>query len=325
MDRRAFLSRAIALPAISLPWAGLASLAGCAETGALTVGMHPWIGYETLHLAQAFGWLPENLSLVEGENATATQAGLKAGSFDAGCLTLDEVLLLRSEGLPMVVIAVMDISAGADVVLAKPEIRRLADLAGKRIAYEEHAVDSLMVAELLQAARLEQADVTLVPLPSDQQLAAWQAGHIDAAVTNAPRCVAFEKLGAIRLFDSRRIPDAIIDVLAVRHDRMAGRSATLKALLAAHFRAIDHLRHSREDAARRIAFWRQQSFEEVIRGLSGIQLPDAASNRSMLAPDGRLLLAAQDLERLMLDQGLLKHGADQRNLVDFRFLPELRT
>ena len=325
MHRRLFLSRFSALPLLALPVTAGLVLPGCSTSGPLALGLHPWPGYESFHLAETFEWLPPEVSLVDTRNSTATQAGLKAGTLDAGCLTLDEVLLLRAGGLPLTVIALLNESVGADVVLARPEIGRLADLAGKRIAVETSAVGRVLLIKLLQAAGLERTALTVVDLPPDQQIAAWQANEIDAAICYEPVASRIEKLGGVRLFDSRQLPGIIFDVLAVRRDRIDKRRQTLKALVAAHFRAVDHLVQSREDAFRRIGAWRQQSFADVTKSFAGIALPNAAGNRRMLSAGDALARAALDLADIMRADGLLpatpaQGGAD---LVDASFLPEL--
>ncbi|MDZ4214926.1 MAG: ABC transporter substrate-binding protein [Rhodocyclaceae bacterium] len=325
MHRRLFLSRFATLPMLALPVTAGLMLPGCSATGPLALGLHPWPGYESLHLAETFGWLPPAVSLVNTRNATETQAGLKAGTLDAGCLTLDEVLLLRAGGLPLTVIAVLNESVGADVVLARPEIGRLADLAGKRIAVEKSAVGGVMLIKLLQAAGLTSTALTVVDLLPDQQPAAWQANEIDAAICYEPVASRLEKLGGVRLFDSRQLPGIIFDVLAVRRDRIDGRRQTLKGLVAAHFRAVDHLSRSREDAFRRIGAWRQQSFAEVTKSFAGIALPNAAGNRRMLSAGNALERAARDLADIMRAGGLLPATPDSgvADLVDAAFLPEL--
>jgi len=227
MDRRDALSRLPALCLLGSAMAGLAAgTGGCAANAAVAVGMHPWPGYETLRLAGEFGWLPQPVRLVEFNNSTETRAGLKGGQLDAGCLTLDEVLLARAEGLSLVVIAVFDESVGADMVVARPALRRLEDLAGKRIAVERSAVGGLMLVKLLEAAGLGRDAATVIDLPPDQHPAAWRADHIDASVCYEPVASEMLALGGKRMFDSRRIPGMIVDVLAVREDRLAGRAVS---------------------------------------------------------------------------------------------------
>ncbi len=65
---------------------------------------------------------------------------LRVGSLDLAGLTLDEALLLAQEGVPIAVIWVLNTSAGADALLAKPGITTLDALRGKRIGVEQTAV-----------------------------------------------------------------------------------------------------------------------------------------------------------------------------------------
>ena len=103
----------------------------------LKIALHAWSGYEPLFMAEREGWLDKTrVRLIESHTAADSIAALKSGAVDGAGLTLDEVLRARAEGVPISVIFVCDISAGADVVLARPEITRIDQLKGKRIAVE---------------------------------------------------------------------------------------------------------------------------------------------------------------------------------------------
>ncbi len=289
----------------------------------MTVGIHPWPGYEPLYLARAFGWLPDGVRLREGKTAGDSVAALQAGEVDAAALTLDEALSVRARGLALTVVLVFDSSVGADMVMARPSIRGLADVAGRRIAVERGAVGEVVLQKLLEAAGLGQADVTVLDLAPDRQLDAWRAGEIDVAIGYEPTSSLLGREGARRLFDSRQFPGIIFDVLAVRSDRLSAHRAQVDALLVGHFRALTHLRVNREDALRRIAAWRGLSFEEAEQTFAGLNLPDAAANRSYLdATGGRgILRAARELNALLLRVGRLTVTDDFVGLIDPSFLP----
>ena len=116
MQRREFLGLSIA--------AGLsaAGLPGCSDPVPLRFGIHPWIGYEPLYLARDFNWLPDTVALVPGTSAKDSMEGLISGALDGAALTLDETIRVRSSGLELLVVAVADVSAGADVLMVKPSI-----------------------------------------------------------------------------------------------------------------------------------------------------------------------------------------------------------
>ena len=317
MQRRAFL---LSLAALAV---GSAAVGACTSGAPMTVGIHPWPGYEPLYLARTFGWLPEGVRLREGQTAGDSVAALQTGEVDAATLTLDEALSVRASGVALTVVLVFDSSVGADMVMARPSIRVPADVAGRRIAVERGAVGEVVLQKLLDAAGLEKADVTVLDLAPDRQLDAWRAGAIDVAIGYEPFSSLLGREGARRLFDSRQFPGIIFDVLAVRSDRLSALRAQVDALLVGHFRALTHLRVNREDALRRIAAWRGLSFDEAERSYTGLNLPDAAGNRSYLDPTGArgILRAARELNALMLRVGSIKQADDLVGLVDPSFLP----
>lgn len=318
MQRRSFIARLSALAALSTtPW-----LSACHPQKSLTLGIHPWIGYETLYLAEAFNWLPDSVSLRWGTSATESLAGLQSGACDAACLTLDETLLARARGIPLSVALVFNISAGADVVLARPDIRTLAALEGKRIGLEQGGVGVLVLTMLLQAARLPASAVTVVDLPPEQQLAAWQAGEVDALITYEPTATRLINAGARRLFDSRNMSETIFDVLAVRNDVAASRSEALEACVLAHFRALAHMQTHHQDTLYRIASHRQITPENVARAMAGVVQPSLAANQTYLsADDQRLRRAARMLSTMMTEHGILEREDTLERLITPVWLP----
>jgi len=92
-------------------------------------------------------------------------------------------------------------------------------------------------------------------------------------------------------------------------------------LVAGHFKALEHLRHHREDAMRRVGYWRNLSYEAVEKSYAGLNLPTTVANRQMLGADGSLLSSAHTLAEVMLTSGLLKHQPDLKGLTTIAYLP----
>ncbi len=313
MSRRCFLHGTFALA--SLPW-----IAACARKP-FAIGVHPWIGYESFRLAREFGWLPEGVVLHEGKSALDTLAGLRQGRLDAGALTLDETIAARVSGVPLSVVLVFNVSAGADVLLVRPEIKTLAELAGKRIGVERSAVGALMLVKTLSHAGLDESAIQVVDIPVPAQPKAWREGRIDAAITYEPVASQLRREGAVALFDSRQIPDTIFDVLAVRRDRLIGRRRLLRQLIEAHFRALAHLRINREDAIYRIATYQKTTDVDVRRALGGVMLPGLEANHVFLKAGSLFHQAAQQLMSLMHSKGLIPQRDEMKQLLDDRYLP----
>ncbi len=234
-SRRRLLAAGLALPMLSL--------AACRPPQPpVRVAGIVWVGYEPLFLARELGYYDQTrLRLVESGSNTTSLMALATGDVEAATLTLDECLVAREGGLDVRIILVFDESAGADVVMARPEIRTLTDLRGRRIGVEANAVGALMLAKLLETAGLAAADVVKVTLTSERHVAAYRAGEVDALVTFEPYATQLVKAGARRLLDSRSYPGLIVDVLAARTEALQTAPDQFEQLCAGYFRALEYL------------------------------------------------------------------------------------
>lgn len=317
--RRRFLAASALAP--------LVLVGGCSAPPPLTrVGGILWIGYEPLFLARELGLFDADaIRLVEMPSNTANLMALAAGGLEAATLTLDEYLLAREGGLDLRAILVFDDSAGADVIMCRTGIDRLADLKGKRIGVEETAAGALMLAKILEAAKLAPGDVIKKRITADRQLRAYATGEVDAVVTWEPYATQLQAQGARRLFDSTHFPGLIVDVLVARADALARSPESFRRLLAGYFRALVFLHASPGDAFRRMAPRMGVSPDEVRMAQQGIRSMDLAANRSWLGGSSPgLVPAADNVARIMMSAGLLRRIPALEGLTDPRFLPELK-
>ena len=281
----------------------------------LRVGTNIWPGYETLYLARSLGAFDERrIRLIEFPSSVHVQDNLRNGTIEAGCLTLDETLSLLADGVDLRVILAMDISAGADVILARPGLGGLADLRGRRVGVESTNVGAVMLDAALQRAGLKTGDVTVVPLSVDEHETAYRNGAVDAVVTFEPVRSRLLSAGAHVIFDSSQVPDRILDVLVVRADKLAGRHDALLELVRGHFRALAHISRSPQDAATRMT---PRLGAGPLEQFSGLRLPDLGANRTFLAGAAPPLRgAAAELGALLVRRGLLPHPVAVDKLAD---------
>jgi len=292
----------------------LPAVAGCRapDTPAMRVGAHPWLGYELMYLARTRGYVGADLvRLVEAPNASASLRALASGTLEGAGLTLDEVLSARARGLDLQVVAVIDESRGADVLLGGPSVDTLAALKGRRIGVEQSATGALMLDAALQRAGLGMGDVKLVALASNEHASAFRERKVDALVTFEPMRSLLMQQGARPLFSSAEAPGLIIDVLAMRADVLAAHASAVRALVAGFFQARgDWLRDAAAQAPL-IAPRLHLPAADVINAYRLINLPDLASNHAWLAPgDSPLQQSAHRLVQVMRRAGLLPGTAD---------------
>lgn len=297
----------------------LALMMGCGQPPLppLTVGMNTWVGYDPLVLARDRKLLdPGQVKVVELSSSSETLRHFRNGLLDAAALTLDETLRLADEGIDVRVVAVLDASNGADVVLVDPRIERLADLRGASIAAEQTTVGALMLQRLLQAAGLEQTDVQVLNMDATQHLPALRAQRVSAAVSYEPLAGALRAAGFRDIFDSRQMPGDIVDVLVVRADLLNTRREQVVALLAAWQDGLDALLDGSDQAAQLLALGTDLTPEQYLSTLKKLSFYAPAKSLEQLTgtppPLGR---NAQQLATTLQAMGLLKGSPDWGRLV----------
>lgn len=283
----------------------------------LLIGTNLWIGYEPFHLIRAEGGLPQDVTLVEARSSPSLMEAVAAGSLDGAALTLDEVLRLEAAGQPMVVLAVLDVSHGADVILARSREVLARGPAGARIGVETEGVGAFVLHRFLEYQGLSPAQVQILPVPVGDHADAMARLALDYIVSYEPLVSRLEMTGAIRVFDSAQMPGDVIDVLAIRRDRVAGRDATLRRLLSAWYRGVAMLSHGEAAWMQRVS--RRQGLPEmrVREVMMRLVFPDPEGSRALLAPGNAVVPRMQ--RWLMATDGI---GSVPEPRLDLSLLPD---
>jgi NitT/TauT family transport system substrate-binding protein len=292
----------------------------------LRIGTNVWPGYEPLYLARELNYYPPgSVRLVELSSASEVIRAFRNGTIDAAALTLDEVILLAETTPDVSVVLVMDISHGADVILAQPALSSLNALKGKRVGLETTALGAYVLTRALQTVKLTPSDVRPVPVEISEQERAFREGLVDAVVTFDPARTRLLAAGARQLFDSSRIPGEIVDVLVVRRTLPAAGRGQVSQLMHGWFMALDFIRKDRIRAAALMAQRERLSADDFLKAIQGLRLPDIAENRSMLAgPAPTLIQTSRQLSRVMLDSRLIERTPEVNGLFDGGFVKDAR-
>jgi NitT/TauT family transport system substrate-binding protein len=291
----------------------------------LRMGTFLWPGSEPLFLARDLGYLDEGtIRLIEYSSLGEVNRDFRNGRIDAVDVTLDMALQLQQQGFEPRVVLVLDYSHGADALLARPEVRRLEDLRGKRVAVEGLSVSNYLLSRALAQAGLQHSDVEILRIPVDQHERAYASGQVDAVVTFEPFVSKLLAGGAHRLFDSSDIPGEIVNVLVVREDVLEKHPEQVRHLLQGWFRALRYLEEHPEDAVSRMSPRLDTSPAQLAAHLEDLRHPTLRENRSLLRePSSRLIDSAHSQQRFMLESGLLREPVRPEQMLDVRPLEAL--
>ncbi|MBV0932602.1 ABC transporter substrate-binding protein [Marinobacterium weihaiense] len=300
-----------------------AVLAGCLSAPApvLKLGTNVWPGYEPLYLAREQGVLDaRQVGLVELLSASEVMRAYRNGAIDAAALTLDEVITLREMGMRPVIVQVADISAGADVILARPGLTRVEDLRGRRVGVEGTALGAYMLSRALTLNGMNLNDVTPVQLEVHEHQQAFVSGSVDAVVTFDPVRSQLLEAGAVPVFDSSQIPGEIVDVLVVREQLLHSHHAQIQHLIQAWQASLVRLKADPEAAARIMATRLKLPPDEVLQGLGQLEMPGGdASAALMIGAPPVLMQQADRLASLMREHGLIQQQPDLEGLIYSRY------
>ncbi|MDQ6967845.1 MAG: ABC transporter substrate-binding protein [Mariprofundaceae bacterium] len=250
----------------------------------LKVGLNQWVGYQPMLLARSLGFYDKKqIKLAELPSTTDAIHLLQAGELDAAALTLDEALLVIDHGTALTVVLVFDSSEGADVLIARPNIKHLQALKGKRIGVESSAVGNMMLHSILKKAKLNEQDVHIVYLTLDEHVSAYKNGEVDAVITFEPSRTHLLKMGGHELFTSRMIPNLIIDVLAVRTDQLQKQHANIQTLIDGYYKARHQMATKTADAMQRMAPSVGMTPTELQASFKGLKLPSLAENKALFS------------------------------------------
>lgn len=237
--------------------------------GTLKIGLVTWIGYGPFYIAQEKGFFKENgvnvvLQRIEGD--AERRAAIASGKLDGSCMTVDSMIVLRANDIPVKTVMAIDSSNGGDGIVAVKDIKKIQDLKGKKVAFPTGLPSHFFLYSVLKKHGLKVSDVIPIVMDADKAGAAFAGGQVEVAVTWEPWLSKAQKMvnGHI-LIDSKQHHGDIEDVLFVREDVIARQPDDIKALIKAWYKAVDFV-ESNPDEAKEIM--------EKVFGLSKTELND---------------------------------------------------
>ncbi len=254
----------------------------------MTLAHSTWVGYGPFYIARDKGFFEDEgveIELQIMENTPLKMGALMAGQVDLVASTADEFPIYMKPGTPLKYILAVDNSNGGDGVVSNKEIKSVAGLKGKKVAFEEGSVSQFFINALLLEAGLTQDDIEMVNMTATDAGVAFVAGRVDAAVTWEPHLTQGEKAEhGRRLVDSSQKPGLIVDVVAVTEETMTERGEELQAFVRAWQRALEFLESNPDEAYQimsdGVGGWLSDpaEFKAVV---TGIEYLDMGRNKEM--------------------------------------------
>jgi NitT/TauT family transport system substrate-binding protein len=250
--------------------------------------------------------------------APASLAALTNGDLDYTLLT-GSVIRAAIRGLPLRLVAGLMSSSG-HVFLARPEIKSIKELAGKRIGLAGFGDATHVLARIILAKHGvdPDKDVQFVGLGSDAgRFAGLQQNLVDMVITSPPWDFEGKKLGYNVLTRAYEHVNYPLAGLGVTQKSLQSHRVQVKALIRSFVRASRFVRENREESVKILMAWGKIKAEHAFASYD--------STVKIVTPDGSI---PEDGLKLLIDQAKrdLKVTRDvaPTEIADFTLLREVQ-
>ncbi len=225
---------------------------GVANSAPLKIGYSDWPGWVAWEVGIEKGWFKEAGVDVKFEwfDYVASMDAFAAGKLDAVSMTNGDALVTGATGGKGVMILMNDYSNGNDMVIAKPGIKSVKQLKGKKIGVEIGFVGHLLLLNALEKAGLKETDVELINVPTNETPQVLASGDVDAIVAWQPSSGQALNLvpGSTAIYTSANEPGLIYDMLVASPSSYAARKADWKKVAKVWYRIVDYIKDPKTNA-----------------------------------------------------------------------------
>ncbi|MGQ2905861.1 MAG: ABC transporter substrate-binding protein [Neoaquamicrobium sediminum] len=260
-----------------------ASSLGSAHADTVKLGLQPWLGYGPLWVAEEKGFFKDHnvdVALTTFNWDQDMTAALASGNLDVIASATNGMVTNFNQDVDQKGFLIMDLSFEADGIIAGDGIASIADLKGKKVAFESGATSDLLINYALKENGMTIADIEHVPMGSSEAGLALIAGRVDAAVTYEPyiSTTLSQGEGHSVIYTAAEKPGLIGDMLTASSEWIKANPEDVKGLILAWDDAINFIRANPEEGKAMIAKAVGSPMEEFEPAFEGVRLYNVAEN-----------------------------------------------
>jgi NitT/TauT family transport system substrate-binding protein len=299
----------------------------------LKIAYSDWPGWIAFEIGIQKGWFKEAGVDVKFEwmDYLPSMDAFAGGKVDAVTMTNGDALVTGANGGKSKFILLTDYSNGNDMIVAKPGIKSLKDLKGKKVGLEVTLVEHLLLLKGLEKMGMKQSDVTLVPTPTNETPQTLASGQVDAIGAWYP--VSQQALKAVPgskpIWTSADAPGLIYDVLAVSPQSLSARKEDWAKVAKVYYKIVDYLKDpkTKDDAVKIMAAKVKVAPEEFATFLPGTYfLTLAEAQARFKKTDGldSLYGSTAIANKFNVDNGVYKESQKAEDYIDASIIESLK-
>ena len=295
-----------------------------AQETPVAIGISGWTGFAPLTLAKEAGLFKKNGLDVSIKKIPQKDRHLAIASGDIQCAatTVETWVVWNANGVATTQIFQLDKSYGADGMVVKPAIGKIADLKGKTVAASAPGTAPYFtLAWMLKKNGLTLKDVKIVNLEPQAAANAMIAGTdgVDAAMTYEPYLGAVRaKPEAGKIIATTLDYPMVMDTFGCTPKFLAENPKAAKALADSYFAAVDMIKAEPKKSFEIMGADVKQSGEAFEKSQAYLRWQDKAANQKFFA--GEHAAFSKEAADLLLEAGIIKTVPDLSKLANTAFI-----
>ncbi len=304
--------------------AALVASGGALAQTKVAIGLSGWTGFAPLTLAKEAGIFARNGLDVTLRKIPQKDRHLAIASGDIQCAatTVETWIVWNAGGVATQQLFQLDKSYGADGMVVRPEIQKIADLKGKTVAASAPGTAPYFtLAWMLKKNGLSTKDVKIVNLEPQAAANAFLAGQggLDAAMTYEPYLSAVrEKPEVGKIIATTLDYPMIMDTFGCTPKFIKENPQAVEALVKSYFDALEMIKAEPTKSNEIMGADVKQSGEQFARSASYIRWQDREANRRFFS--GELQQFSKEAGELLLEVGIIKQMPDLTTIVDTTYV-----
>jgi NitT/TauT family transport system substrate-binding protein len=286
-----------------------------------------WIG-----IAAEKGWFREaglNVQLVYYKaDDRVSGKDLVEGRLDVNTLGLSDLLDYIARGADLVAIINADYSAGAEKLIARPEIEQLPDLKAKKIAVSQNSYFAYILEVAIGRVGLKTKDVQIVDIRPEKAPDALIKGEVDAMLTLEPYAThGLEAIKGRDLFDTSQTPGLSPTLIVFQRKFIEERRSDVIAFAEVWQRATTFIKENPDQAFGVIASMNKKTPSEIRQNAKLYKILDLRDNEqafSFAAGFDSLHGAVRQVNGFMIARGITDKKLDSSYFLEGSFIRGLQ-
>jgi len=288
----------------------------------VVVAMSGWTGFAPLSLAERSGIFRKHGVDVTIKFIPQKDRHLAIASGDVQCAatTVETWIVWNANGVATKQVVQLDKSYGADGMVVRSSIAKIADLKGKTVAASAPGTAPYFtLAWMLKKNGLTVKDVKVATLEPGPAAQAFIAGQNDAAMTYEPYLSSVrEKPEAGKIIATTLDYPMVMDTFGCTPKFISEQPKLVQSMVDAYFEAVEQIRKEPKKSFEVMGSVVKQTGEQFEKSQAYLRWQDKAANQKFFAGD--IQAFSKEAADLLLELGIIKSVPDTASIIDTRFI-----